>query len=223
MNRFKSIRIALLAALVSGAVACGEYSSPTAPAAPINASDNLLGDLTGALGSTVGSVVKVVTGLVSYPEGRAVTAVRWSSSHAAGEQRVTGTIGYWGGTLTLPGSDFSVTFPVGALSQPTSITIVSKDGDYVAYDMLPHGLKFARPVTAVQRFRNTSVYGTAAANDVFAAYLADGHDEIGPGGVATAVEAELSVTISKLLGLLWVPDSQTWSLNHFSRYILASG
>jgi hypothetical protein len=116
-----------------------------------------------------------------------------------------------------------VTFPVGALSQNTAITIVSIDGGYVAYDMLPHGLKFARPVTAVQRFRNTSIYGTPAANNVFGAYLADGNDQIGDGGVATAVETVLSTTISKVLGLVFVPDSQTWTLNHFSRYILASG
>lgn len=223
MTRHKFVRFALLAAVLSGAVACGEYSSPTGPAAPANASQSLLGDLTSTVGSTLGSVVRVVTGLVSYPEGRAVTAVKWSSSHPAGEQSVTGTIGYWGGTLALPASDFTITFPVGALSQATTITIVSKDGGYVAYDMLPHGLKFSKPVTAVQRFRNTSVYGTQAANSVFGAYLADGNDQIGAGGLATAVETVLSTTVSRLLGLLWVADTQTWSLHHFSRYILASG
>ena len=219
MIRTNTLRSALLAIAPAAGIGCAEYSSPTAPAAPTSAQTGLLSDLTGALSS----VVKVVTGFVSYPEGRSVTAVKWASSHADGEQRASATIGYWGGTIALPGSDFSVTFPVGALSQATEITIISKDGEYVAYDMLPHGLKFAKPVTAVQRLRNTAVYGKPDAAEVFGAYLADGNDEIGVGGVATAVETVLSTTISKLLGLLWVPDSQTWSLKHFSRYILASG
>ena len=210
----KPLAVLGLAVLAFG---CSDVS-PTGPQVPLNADSGLLSGVTGILGSTI----TVVTGVL-YPQGKTVVAVKWAATHPAGEQSASATIGYWGGTIVLPGSDFSVTFPVGALSQNTAITIVAKDGEYVAYDMLPHGLKFARPVVAVQRFRNTSIYGTPAANNTFGAYLADGNDQIGAGGAATAVETVLSTTISKVLGLLVVPDSQTWSLNHFSRYILASG
>jgi hypothetical protein len=147
--------------------------------------------------------------------GTGVKAVRWSSDR--GGSQTSGTIGPRGGTLSIPGADFTIVFPKGALKDETVITIVALD-HYVGYDMLPHGLQFARPVIATQGLGNVKVNGP-----VFCAYLAPGQG-IGTDGLATAAEIESSTTDFGL-DLSGRPQAvtQLWTLNHFSRYILASG
>ena len=202
-------------------ISCAEYQSPTAPPA-ISATTGTQSNLLSGLVGTVDQLLSTVTGVL-YPEGKEVTAVKWAAGHTNGEYRASAVIGYRGGTISVPGADFSITFPVGALSQATSITIIAKDGPYVTYDMLPHGLKFAKPVFATQYFRNTAIYNTAAAKTAQGAYLPDGKETIGADGAATTVETLTSTTLSAVTGLLWIPQSQTWEIKHFSRYILASG
>ncbi len=207
--------------LVSVAViSCADYQSPTAPPA-ISATTGTQSNLLSGLVGTVNQLLSTVTGVL-YPEGKQVTAVKWAAGHTKGEYSASAVIGYRGGTIAIPGADFSITFPVGALSQSTSITIIAKDGPYVTYDMLPHGLKFAEPVLATQYFRNTAIYNTDAAKTQ-GAYLPDGKEKIGSDGAATTVETLTSTTLSTVTGLLRVPQSQIWEIKHFSRYILASG
>jgi hypothetical protein len=146
--------------------------------------------------------------------------VRWNTSRTPVELSVTGTIGPAGGSLAIPGSDFVIHFPVGALTTPTTITIQSKDTRWVTYDMLPHGLVFATPVYVMQAIVNTTTYQTPGAFFLFGAYLADGRETVGPDDLATAAETTPSFIYLDASG---VPTWSVWMLTHFSRYMLASG
>src|SRR6202165_6352545 len=64
--------------------------------------------------------------------GAKARAVRWGPGHSRVEQTASAVIGPDGGTLSLPGSDFTMNIPSGAISAPTSITVVAKGGSHVA-------------------------------------------------------------------------------------------
>lgn len=216
MIRSRFVRSLALIFTASLALSCAE-NSPTGPVAVDSGRANLL--------STLLSPLQPITGsFVSYPEGTTVSVVTWGTGHISAQRQSSGTIGPFGGTLAIPGSDFTITFPVGALLVPTNVTIVSESGDYISYDMQPHGIKFLVPVTVTQGLTNTSVYGTPAASLVRPAYSPDGWDLIGLDGTVKISELESSVTYL-IYNLLGQPTAvrQTWSLNHFSRYMLASG
>jgi hypothetical protein len=153
--------------------------------------------------------------------GSIAKAVMWGPSHSKVDQSVSAVVGPQGATLSLPGADFSMTIPVGALSAPTAMTIVARGGSFVVYDMLPHGLRFALPVTAVQGLRTTAIYGTSVGNGVRSAYLSDGNEQIDVDGSVLPVELEAATTY--YYGAQPVAQTQVWILNHFSRYILISG
>jgi hypothetical protein len=172
-----------------------------------------VGTVTGLLGS----VLKVI-GFQSDPDGIDVRAIAWAPSHVNQVRVVSATIGYDGGTLAIPGSDFSITFPKGALSVPTAISITSDASGYVSYDMQPHGLVFNKPVIVTQRLKNTSVYGRLAALNAACAYFAT--DPLDLSGILKALEIETTTIFSGSSGQAEV---ETWQLNHFSRYMLASG
>jgi hypothetical protein len=227
MIRSRFLRSSVLVLSMFAVVSCSDYS-PTAPPAPLVATklqaqpqDALLGGLLGGLVGTVttllGTVLRVI-GFVYDPNGIPVAAVAWSPNHVNEIRSVSGTIGYYGGTLTIPGSDFTITFPQGALSSSTQIKIVSDGSGYVSYDMQPHGIKFARPVIVTQRLTNTSVYGTPKALNAFGAYFAT--DPTLLSGLLKALEIE---TTTIFAGPSGQAEVETWQLNHFSRYMLASG
>lgn len=209
------------------ALGCAEsVTGPSAPAPAQQASspiaaptdhDMLLGGLIGGILSALTDVVKGVLD----PNGIPVEPVRWASTHTNQVRSVSGTIGYWGGTLAIPGSDFTITFPVGALSKSTNITIVSDASGFVSYDMLPHGLRFNKPVLVTQRLGNTRASEVPSSRKLFGAYFTDENLLSGiVNGLLNAVEIVTSVTIKQRDG---DPELQTWLLNHFSRYMLASG
>ena len=153
--------------------------------------------------------------------GTKARAVRWGPAHSNGEQSVSAVIGPEGGTLVLPGSDFIMNIPQGALAAPTAITVVSNGGSHVAYDMLPHGLRFLKPVTAIQGLRTTAVYGTDAGNAVRSAYLPPENESIGVDDGASPSELEAATTYFS--GPQSIAETHVWIINHFSRYILISG
>jgi len=217
-----------LAIVLTATLAIGCSESPTAPSAPTapgassplsapTESSKLLG---GLLGGIVNTLTETVDGIID-PNGIPVAPVRWAASHTIQERSVSGTIGYWGGSLSIPGSDFTITFPIGALSRATTITIISDASGFVSYDMQPHGLKFARPVVVTQRLRNTEANSLPAEAKLFGAYFQDEDPLTGiVGGLLSAVEIVTSVTFVTPDGKA---ELQTWLLNHFSRYMLASG
>lgn len=123
--------------------------------------------------------------------------------------------------MSIPGADFSMTIPAGALTEPTTITIVARAGMYVVYDLYPHGLKFRQPVTSVQGLSTTAGYGTAKISSVRTAYLPADNERISAKGFASA--AELSAATTYFYGAERIAETHEWILNHFSRYILVSG
>ena len=215
-SRFTRSFALVLATVV--ALSCSDYS-PTAPPiqAPAQAQDGLLSGLIGTVTNLLGSVLKVI-GFRTDPNGIPVAAVQWAPSHVNEVRTVSATIDVRGGTLQIPGSDFTITFPYGALSQPTAIKITSDGSGYVSYDMQPHGLRFARPVIVTQRLRNTSVYGTPLALNSFCAYFST--DLLDLGGILRALEIETTTILSGSNGQA---EIEAWQINHFSRYMLASG
>ncbi len=154
-------------------------------------------------------------------KGTKAKAVRWGPAHVRMEQSVSALVGPSGGTLSLPGADFSMTIPQGALAAPTTITVTAMAGPHVVYEMRPHGLRFLKPVTAVQDLTNTATYGTWSGNAVRAAYLADANYRIESDGSASPVELQAATTL--FYGAEPVAQTHIWTLNHFSRYILISG
>ena len=156
---------------------------------------------------------------------KAVNGVRWNASRTPVELTVSGRIGPMGDSLSLPGSNFVIIFSEGALATDTTITVVSKESPWVTYDFLPHGLHFAKPVYVLQGLDNTTVFNTTAMCSVFGAYLSTGSDTISADNAATATETTLSFTYSKFFqwGGFVAAATSIWQLNHFSRYILASG
>jgi hypothetical protein len=219
MIRSRFVRSFTLVLATFVALSCSDYS-PTAPiAAPSQAQNGLLSGLLGVVTGLLGSVLKVITGVVN-PNGIEVSAVRWAPSHYNQVRTVSGTIGVNGGTLAIPGSDFTITFPNGALSAPTAISITSDASGYVSYDMKPHGITFAKPVIVTQSLRNTSVYGTTKAWNSFGAYFPQ--DLLDLSGILKASETTTTTIYAAPSGGS-TPAIQTWQLKHFSRYMLASG
>jgi hypothetical protein len=222
MMRSRFIRSSTLVFATFVALSCSDYS-PTGPTgqtdlqAPATAQDGLLSGLLGLVTHVLGTVLHVIT--FQYdPNGIPVNAVRWTGTHVNQTRTVSAYIGRAGGALVMPSSDFTITFPSGALSQTTFITIVSDGNGYVSYDMQPHGLRFAKPVIVTQRLNNTAVYGTPVALNAFCAYFST--DLLNLGGILKALEIETTTILSGPSGNA---EIEAWQINHFSRYMLASG
>jgi hypothetical protein len=218
MLRSRFVRSFTLVLSVLVALSCSDIAPLTGPLAPTAAQDGLISGLLGIVTNLLGSVLKVIVGVVD-PNGIEVRAVRWDGNHDNKVHSVSGTIGSKGGTLAIPGSDFTITFPPGALSRSTAITIVSDASDYVSYDLQPHGITFATPVIVTQRLRNTSVYGTSDAWKAVGAYFPN--DPRNLSGIIKAVETTTTTIYAAPKGNQ--PEVETWQLKHFSRYMLASG
>jgi len=99
------------------ALSCSDYSL-TGPTAPAQAQAGLLDGLLGTVTGLLGSVIRII-GFVTNPNGIPVTAVQWAPTHINQVRTVSATIGANGGSLAIPGSDFAIFFPEGALSAPT--------------------------------------------------------------------------------------------------------
>jgi hypothetical protein len=218
MIRSKFVRSTLLVFTAVVALSCSD--SPTSPPsattlAPTQVQNGLL---SGLIGGLLQPVIKVV-GFVADATGITVHPIAWDADHERVSHSVSGVINQWGGTLTIPETDFAITFPAGALSSSTLITITA-DPDYVAYKMQPTGIRFAKPVVVTQLLRNTAIYGRPLSGQLFGAYIAD--DLLDIGKLLNALEIESTLTIFKPSNPT-LPESSSWTINHFSRYMLASG
>jgi hypothetical protein len=203
----RALRSFALASSAFFALSCGDPSQVNAP--PLSTV------------KLVPAATRVTASFASLGTGTRAKAVRWGADHSRVEQSVFAVVGADGATLFLPGADFSLTIPAGALSEPTAITVTASAGPFVAYEMQPHGLQFMKPVIAVQGLRTTASYGTDAGNSVRTGYLPEGGDNIDADDLAAPVEVEAGTTL--LYGAKPVAESHEWILNHFSRYILISG
>lgn len=206
MKRFAGSFSAVVAAIALVATACGDPSGPSQESAAPSQSVSLAPDVDAKL-LNVGSLL--------------FKTVAWNK-YCGNGLSASGKIGPGGGTIQLSKCDVTITFPAGALKTTTLITITSMSGAYVSYDMLPHGLTFPVPVTVTQKLR----YTAAATNPLIAATLLGVYVSGVPllsDGSFLATELLISKTYWKLDGLRLIPEKQTWLLNHFSRYMLASG
>lgn len=141
----------------------------------------------------------------------------WWNSNLDHTVTVSQTIDSAGGTISLPETGLTVSFPAGALLSPLTITITADD-KYVAYKMEPSGTTFLKDVTVTQQLNTTQVFGSPLKSEIFAAYIAD--DSISLSGKVPVLEIEPSTTILSPQSL---PQAQVWVIRHFSRYMLASG
>lgn len=210
MRLFRSIAIAFATYL---ALACADSSGPTDP----------LGS--GRMASAPIECSQSWTQPTYSSSGKKVRGTRWISTRMPVELTVSGVIGPDGGSLEIPGSDFAIYFPKDALSSPTAITITSKESPWVTYDMTPHGTVFNKPVFIFQGLENTEIFGTLAACLAYGAYLPMGSEVIGADDTATATETTMSFTVTGFAEWMQFSSPQTsiWIINHFSRYMLASG
>ncbi len=142
-------------------------------------------------------------------------AVWWKKQHKD-VIRVSKTIDQAGGTISIPETGLTVSFPAGAVAGPITITITS-DQKYVAYKMEPTGTRFLKDVTVTQLLNTTTLFGAPLRNQLYAAYIAD--DNVKLSGKVPALEIEPSTTIFSAL----LPQAHVWIIRHFSRYMLASG
>src|SRR6266513_1293201 len=133
--------------------------------------------------------------------------------------KVVKTIGPSGGTISIPETGLTMSFPAGAVSAPITVTVTA-DRDYVAYKMEPTGTQFAKDVTVTQSLRTTSLYGEPLRTSLYGAYIAD--DNVSLSGNVPVLELEPSKTIFSPLSAL-LPEAEVWVIRHFSRYMLASG
>ncbi|HXI33744.1 MAG TPA: hypothetical protein VNH63_06655 [Gemmatimonadales bacterium] len=130
----KGIRLVLPVLLVCAlglTLSCGD-SAPTSVAVGPKPQADLIGGLLGA------------TGLLSCSD------LPYAST--------TQVIGPEGGTMSAGPHSFVI--PAGALSQPTTITMIQPTGDHInAVQFKPAGLQFAKPAYLTMSYANCSLLG----------------------------------------------------------------
>jgi len=198
----------LLVALGVFVIASCSDPSLTGPPAFTDAAATQIGTPTSAASSK---------GLKLGETGLELRAVWWKKNHKD-VIRVSKTIDQAGGTISIPATGLTVSFPAGAVTAPITITITSDD-KYVAYKMEPSGTRFLKDVTVTQLLNTTAIFGEPLRSQLYAAYIAD--DNIKLSGKVPALEIEPSTTIFSTLNPL-LPEAQVWIIRHFSRYMLAS-
>jgi hypothetical protein len=133
--------------------------------------------------------------------------------------KVSKIIDQSGGTISIPETGLTLSFPAGAVATPLTV-IVTVDAQYVAYKMEPTGTQFLKDVTATQLLNTTMLSGSPLRSQLYAAYIAD--DSVSLTGKVPVLELEPSTTIFSVLSPL-LPQAHVWTIRHFSRYMLASG
>jgi ZU5 domain len=185
--------LALSTVSVAAIAACMSDSPVSPPSAPAAAPASANASLLGLGGATV------VTPL------HRTKALSQSLSASA-------TVGPLGGTLSIPAAGVLVVVPPLALSSTQKITITAVAGSNVAYEFAPHGLKFNVPLVVTQNLGGTDAASSGSINplSLFAGYYPDSTN-------ITSITERLNVNLNLLNQLA------TFSVWHFSGYILASG
>lgn len=179
---------------LSALAGCSDSKSITSPAATTGPAASTL-----VLASP--TTVNVVTRDV--PQATSETASKW--------------IGIFGGTITLPNSGLRVTIPLLALTSTKLITVRSVPGNQVAYEFEPHGTRFLLPVTVTQNLAGTSAStGGLLPPLLYAGYFQNVSDLNLLDATATVTEL-LSTSLSSITG------TATFSITHFSGYLIAAG
>jgi hypothetical protein len=124
---------------------------------------------------------------------------------------VSKKIGVLGGTIAVPGTGLTVVVPALAVSSTTTFSVTALAGSGVAYDFSPHGT-FNVPLVMTQDLSATQAQSGGSVNplSLFAAYFPNANN-------ITSVTELLNVGVN-LSGQL-----ATFTVTHFSGYIMASG
>lgn len=137
------VSLVLGIALVAGG--CRDVVAPEpVQSVAINADgpDALLGGLLGS--------VPVIGSLLGLNDTVAVLQRR---EPLATPVTVTKSIGYWGGTISVPNTGLTIRVPQGAVSSTTEFTVTALAGRAIAYEFGPHGKQFSKPLTFEQDLR----------------------------------------------------------------------
>jgi hypothetical protein len=121
-------------------------------------------------------------------------------------------IGAFGGKLSIPAAGITVTVPPLALTSTKLVTVTAPAGSDVAYTFEPHGTTFLVPLVLTQDLRKTQAQsgGLIDASALFVGYFPDNSNI-------------LSVTELLNVSLNLLNQSATFTVSHFSGYIVASG
>ena len=122
-------------------------------------------------------------------------------------------IGSEGGTIVIPEAGFTLVVPKDAVSAKTKFTVTALAGKAVAYEMGPHGLRFARSLSARQDLTVTTYTG-GLFNPLKGAYFTD--KELLDQSGLTALVAEVLNGVTNPL-----TKTFTFPIDHFSGYVVA--
>jgi hypothetical protein len=161
---------------------------------------------------------ETLTAPVTEASNLDLRAVWWKNQYKDVIQ-VSQIIDQSGGTISIPETGLTLSFPAGAVVAPITITVTA-DPQYVAYKMEPTGTQFLKGVTATQLLNTTTLSGSPLRSQLYAAYIAD--DSLNLSGKVPVLEVEPGTTIFSVLSPL-LPQAHVWTITHFSRYMLASG
>jgi len=149
------------------------------------------------------------------PSNLELRALWWKKKH-----KDVPSVSQWieptGGTISIPETGFTMTFPQGAVTTRIRITVTA-DEKYVAYKMEPAGTQFAKEVTVSQSLAATELNGQALRSQLFAAYVSDNVKLSGKVPVLYLLPSHTVFSPSL------IPQAHVWTITHFSRYMLASG
>lgn len=206
MNRSRLLRSlpAILSVLVLASCSDSGIASLTAPS-------NAIAD-----GSI--ATIKAPAPLSSPTDGKGLElrAAWWDRQHK--NLTIRQTITREGGTILIPETGFTMSFPPGAVKAPVQIT-VSADEKYVAYTFGPSGQQFDKDVVITQSLAATEFKSQPLRTQLFIAYI---DDNVKLSGKVPVLYLVPSNTIFSPLSPR-VPQAQVWVIKHFSRYMLASG
>ncbi|HEY6089692.1 MAG TPA: hypothetical protein VD771_07855 [Gemmatimonadaceae bacterium] len=149
-------------------------------------------------------------------KGLELRAAWWDKQHK--NLTIRQTITPKGGTILIPETGFSMSFPAGAVKAPVQIT-VSADEKYVAYKFEPTGQQFDKDVIITQSLAATEFKAQPLRSQLLIAYI---DDNVKLSGKVPVLYLVPSNTIFSPLSPR-IPQAQVWSIKHFSRYMLASG
>jgi hypothetical protein len=176
---------------------------------PISAPTRMKASPAGPQAGLLGGLVGTVTGVLNLTTNDAVQR----TTPLAAPITVSKSIGYDGGTLSIPAAGVKVVVPRGALMRTTTITMTARAGSLLAYDFSPTGTTFSKPLVFTQSLNGTNVT-LLQAPLLRLGYYSD------PGllGTLTATVSDVLLGVTNLLD--W---SFTAPINHFSGYLVICG
>jgi hypothetical protein len=207
--------IAVLATACTPENVAGPQLAAAAPATVgVSASKGgLVGSLVGGLTSTLNTVVSDLL----HP----AIMRKHSLKHDVTVSRI---IGVKGGKIQIGEAGLTIEFAPGALLQDTRITATANAGSTISYEFGPHGTQFHAPVTIEQDMKKTTIdKKVAQADDLFGGYMPNGVSDIVGDSVKVSELHKSDTKVGK--DFMGRPElkTSTFTVSHFSGYILISG